>query len=191
MNIAIISGTHQQNGQSTRIGRFVSDTLTTQGHTATLFEAKNLPLWDESMWGGEGTSAAEWQKIQPTLQKAEAFIILAPEYNGTVPAALKNFFHHLSINEAAHKPALLISVVASVNGAYPIAELRTTASKNNKLVFIPDHLIIRNAETALTEDTKDTYINDRLNYSLDVLLKYAAALKTLDIQIPEDYTFGM
>lgn len=192
MHISLISGSMKKDGgQSTRIANIISDQLKEQGHTTHIVEARNLPLWDESMWGSDGDTAKIWQTMQPDLQKSDAFILLAPEYNGTAPAALKNFLHCLSGKEAAHKPALLIAVSAGQNGSYPIAELRATASKNNKLVFIPDHLIIRNAETALTEKG-DPITQERLTYSLNVLTQYAEAMKPLyKIQTPDAYKFGM
>jgi len=198
MNITLISGSMKEHGQSSRIAGVIAEQLKNQGHSIHIIEAKNLPYWDESMWGKDGQTAKIWAPMSETLQKSEAFIVLAPEYNGTVPAALKNFFHCLSGKEAAHKPALLIAVSAGQNGSYPIAELRATASKNNKLVFIPDHLIVRNAENVLRDDVAaehqdaHDYIQARLTYSLDVLTQYAAAMQPLcDIDIPDTYKFGM
>ncbi len=192
MHIALISGSMKTNGgESTRIAGVIAKQLAPK-HQTTLVEAKDIPLWDESMWGQDGKTVKTWAPISEKLQTADAFIILAPEYNGTAPAALKNFFHCLSSKETAHKPALLIGVSAGQNGSYPIAELRATAAKNNKLVFIPDHLIIRDAEKVFTENHDSTYIKDRLTYSLDVLTQYATAMKPLrEIDIPDAYKFGM
>lgn len=197
-HIALISGSMKANGESTRIAAVLAEKLHAQDCTTDIIEAKHIPLWDESMWGQEGQTAKVWAPISEQLQKANAFIILAPEYNGTVPAALKNFFHCLSGKEAAHKPALLVSVSGGANGSYPIAELRATASKNNKLVFIPDHVIVRSASHVLRDDApaehKEThnYINARTDYSLDVLLQYTKAMANLSsINIPDFYKYGM
>lgn len=199
MNITLISGSMKADGgQSTRIAGIIAAQLEADNHTTHHIEARQIPNWDESMWGieakeNQNPAAKIWAPLSEKLQKSDALIILAPEYNGTVPAALKNFFHCLSAKEAAHKATLLISVSASeTNGSYPIAELRATASKNNKLVFIPDHLIIRNAEKVFTPDHDNTYISDRLTYSLKMLTHYAEALKPLQTQeIPNSYKFGM
>lgn len=199
--IAIISGSMRQEGESTRIAHVLENKLNNNGHDAFVVEAKDLPAWDEGMWGAEGLNSKWgeiWGPLSQNLKDVDGFILLAPEYNGTAPAALKNFLHCLSVNEAAHKPALLIGVSGSINGAYPIAELRATASKNNKLIFMPDHLVIRNAAEVLKDDIKpefeetNTYINERVDYSLDVLIHYAEATQSLrHIKIPDAYKFGM
>jgi hypothetical protein len=55
--------------------------------------------------------------------------------------------------------------------------------KNNRICYIPEHVIIRNVESVLNEDASannesaDTYFRDRIQWTLDVLLSYAAALK--------------
>ncbi len=89
--------------------------------------------------------------------------------------------------EIGHKPVLLVSVVNGISGAYPIAELCMNAFSNNKLVAIPDHLIIRNVEEILNShdiETKqitarDKSISHRIGYSLHTLHHYSQALKNL------------
>ena len=71
-----------------------------------------------------------------------------------VPAKLKNFLLYCSKDELAHKPALLVSVSAGLGGSYPIAELRISSYKNNRLCYLPENVIIRNIETFLNDKNK-------------------------------------
>lgn len=79
-----------------------------------------------------------------------------------------------------------------------MAELRSSSYKNNRLVYIPDHVIVRNVESVLSreepESDRDTSIRERIQYSLNMLIEYAQAL----IQVREsgtinhkDFPFGM
>ena len=96
---------------------------------------------------------------------------------------LKNLL--LMANQAytAHKPAMLVSVVAGINGAYPLAELRMNGFKNNKIVATPDHVIIRHVGDMLNPDVAKEDMNEfddltrqRIEYSLISLRQYADAL---------------
>ena len=73
-------------------------------------------------------------------------MVIAPEWHGQVPAGLKNFFLICGRAEVGHKPALITTVSSGDGGAYPVAELRMSSYKNNRICYIPEQLIIRNVE---------------------------------------------
>lgn len=110
-------------------------------------------------------------------------MIITPEWHGQVPAGLKNFFLLFGKAELGHKPALIVSISSGVGGSYPVAELRMSSYKNNRLCYIPDHVIIRDVESILNEDESkndehsDSYIRERLQWTLNILKEYATALK--------------
>jgi NAD(P)H-dependent FMN reductase len=205
MKIAIISGSHRPSGQSGRIADFLAsrvESLKTEAQTYVLKLTHDmLPLWDESMWGQEGQAKEAYAPIAKELQSCDAAIVIAPEYNGTAPAALKNFFHYASGNDLGHKAGLLVGVSGSINGAYPIAEMRSHSSKNCKICYMPDHLVVRHAAEVLKDDVKDdfkeddAYMRERIDYTLNVFFEYAEALNKVresDVvkNTPQKYAFG-
>ena len=78
---------------------------------------------------------------------------------------------------------LFFAVSSADGGSYPVAELRMSSYKNNRILYIPEHIIVRNVESVLNEnpadndESPDNYFRERINWSLDVLLAYAEALK--------------
>ena len=74
-----------------------------------------------------------------------------------------------------------------------------SSSKNNRICWIPDHLIIRNVKACFnsptpTEDKDDTYIQARFAHSLNLLLQYAVGLSGVRESAVADYKsypFGM
>ena len=188
MKISIISGSHRQNSQSIKVGKHIEKTLIETGlsdDTYLLSLAGNpLPLWDESIWEGNEDWKRILNPISEELESSDGFVIIAPEYHGQVPAALKNFFLMWK-NQLSHKPALIVGVSSGDGGSYPVAELRMSSYKNNRICYLPEHLIIRNVESVLNEDQEknnaetDSYFRERIQWCLGMLNEYSKALKVV------------
>lgn len=189
MKISIISGSHRNPSQSEKVARYLEKTLGSDFDDIDpwLYSLGDnpLPLWDQTIWEDN----EEWnQRLAPLkkqLSDSDGFIFVAPEWHGQVPAGLKNFFLLFNRFELGHKPALIVTVSSVDGGAYPVAELRMSSYKNNRVCFIPEHLILRNVESILNEDAKDnnesadSYFKERINWSLGILRGYAVALKSM------------
>ena len=187
MKISIISGSHRRQAQSLKIARFIEKTLREKAlaDETWLFSLSGnpLPLWDEGIWEGD----PKWQElltpISAELASSDGFVIIAPEWHGQVPSGLKNFFLVWGKGELAHKPALIVTVSSADGGAYPVAELRMSSYKNNRICYIPEHVIVRNCEQVLNDDPAqnnpdaDAYFRDRIAWALGILREYAVALK--------------
>src|SRR5210317_886952 len=87
--------------------------------------------------------------------------------------------------ELGHKPALITAVSSGDGGSYPVAELRMSSYKNNRLCYIPEQLILRNVESILNENPEDnnqqadSYFRERIQWALGILKGYAVALKSM------------
>jgi len=187
MKIGIISGSHRNPSQSEKVARYMQQQLTDSDVDSWLFTLADnpLPLWDQSIWDND----AEWNKLLDPLKKelseCDGFIVIAPEWHGQVPAGLKNFFLMFSRFELGHKPAMIVAVSSGDGGAYPIAELRMSSYKNNRICYIPEHIIFRNVEKILNENLADNdeladgYFRERIDWTLGILQGYSKALKTM------------
>lgn len=188
MKISIISGSHRKHGQSLKVARYVQQLLDKglSDESWLLSLAGNpLPLWDEGVWDGDPEWEARLNPMRKHLAASDGFVIISPEYHGQAPAALKNFFLLFGKAQLGHKPALIISVSSGRGGSYPVAELRMSSYKNSRIVYIPDHVIVRDVENVLNEDAKDndapsdSYYRERIQWSLGILREYAQALKAV------------
>jgi NAD(P)H-dependent FMN reductase len=185
MKIGIIVGSHRAKSQSAKIADVIRMELTEPALVASVFNldlaTKKLPLWDEGVWSGDPEWKKIWEPIATELKACDGFVVISPEYHGMVPSALKNFFLLAGKDELGHKPGLIVAVSSARGGSYPVAELRLSSYKNSRINWIPEHLIVRNAEQvlnggkAVSED--DQFIRDRLQYCLKLLLEYSKALK--------------
>ena len=62
---------------------------------------------------------------------------------------VKNFLLNCTADEVGHKPALIVTVSATRGGSYPVAELRMSGYKNNRLTWLPEHVIVQHVEQNL------------------------------------------
>ena len=185
MNLVIISASQRTQSQSVKVAQYIAKSVSGY-ENVTHFELcqYNLPLWDGSQ-AAKSAEQSDWPLLNEQISQADAFIMITPEWSGMASPLLKNVLLMCSGQNTAHKPVLLVAISGGISGAYPIAELRMNAFKNNKLVAIPDHLVIRNVEEVLNSDNeselseRDSNIRNRIGYSLHVLFHYSETLSVL------------
>lgn len=198
MKITIISGSHRNPSQSGKVARHIEQTLQAEhpGMDTWLYTLADnpLPLWDQTLWEDSADWNARLAPLKEALSSSDGFVIVAPEWHGQVPAGLKNFFLLFNRFEMGHKPALIVTVSSADGGAYPVAELRMSSYKNNRLCYIPEHVIVRNVEKVLNDrpadndSGADAYFRERISWALGILAGYAEALKPMreTVQIHHD-----
>ncbi len=201
MRVQIISGSQRVPSQSRKVAEYLRKRIEKEGlfeETELLDLGENpLPFWDQGVWKG----TPEWKKILTPLldqmKKADAYILVVPEWNGMATPAVKNLTLFLGEQISGHKPVLLVSVSSGISGQYPISDLRVSGYKNTKWVYIPDHLVIRFVNDVMNEeepvDDKDRAIRERAGYSLRELKLYAEALRHVrnKIEFTDKFKYGM
>ena len=154
-----------------------------------------MPLWSPDKKNGKGVWGETWNSISKNLESSDGFILVVPEYGGMATPAAKNIFLLCGNGEFSHKPGLIVSVSSGNGGAYPIAELRSSSYKNTHIMWIPENIIIRNVEEfnpgSHGKNIPD-WLDDRIDYVLNLLLAYASNMKPLRTIINrKDFGNGM
>ncbi len=177
----IISGSTRAGSQSGKVARYLQAELGALGAgEVSLFDLASHPLqqWHEGFWS-ETPPDPNWTAMSAVLEVSDAFVLVAPEWNGMAPPALMNLFL-LAGGELAHKPALIVTVSAGPGGAYPVAELRAYGYKNTQICYIPEQVVVRNVKAMLNDaepaSERDRRLRDRITYGLQVLGAYAEGL---------------
>ena len=150
MKFFILSGSHRQEAQTLKVAKYIQGVLTREhpGAEAHLYSLSGnpLPLWDETTGGAPDEL---WDPISAELKAADALVVVTPEWSGMATPGVKNFLLNCTAGEIGHKPGLIVTVSATRGGSYPVAELRMSGYKNNRLCWIPEHVIIHHAEQNL------------------------------------------
>ena len=186
MKISIISASHRTISQSKRISALLNKNLLTIKSELDIYSLdlaeEPIPLWSPDKKNGEGIWGKTWNSISENLKNSDGFILVVPEYGGMATPAAKNIFLLCGNGEFAHKPGLIVSVSSGNGGAYPISELRSSSYKNTHIMWIPENIIIRNVEQfvpgAHGKDIPE-WIDDRIDYVLELFLAYASNMKPL------------
>jgi NAD(P)H-dependent FMN reductase len=197
VKIMIISGSHRNPSQSEKVARHIEKTLQQEhGVDTWLYTLADnpLPLWDQSLWENNPEWNERLAPIKQQLTTSDGFVIVTPEWHGQVPSGLKNFFLLFNRFELGHKPAMIVAVSSADGGSYPVAELRMSSYKNNRICYIPEHVIVRSVEKVLNEEAEDNnqeadgYFRERISWSLGILKAYAEAMKPMreSVQIHHD-----
>lgn len=184
MKFFILSGSHRKESQSLKVAHYLKRVLETEHKGAEVhlcsLSGNPVPLWDEEHGGAPD---ALWDPISAQLQAADALIIVCPEWSGMATPGVKNFLLNCTAGEVGHKPALIVAVSAGRGGSYPVSELRMSGYKNNRLAWLPEHLIVQGVEGILNEPDgtaglakDDAFIRQRARYALKLLAEYAKAL---------------
>ena len=189
MKIGIISGSHRNPSQSEKVARHIEKQLAgkfddLEPWVFTLAD-NPIPLWEQSIWDNDPVWDERLADLKQQLSDSDGFVIVSPEWHGQVPAGLKNFFLMFNRFQLGHKPALIVTVSSGDGGAYPVAELRMSSYKNNRICYLPEHVILRNVESILNEDpadnneSADSYFRERIDWALGILRGYSIALKAM------------
>lgn len=202
MKFTIVSGSTRVNPQSRKVAQYVEHSVKTNLNVDTYLldlAVANLKYWDETFWSDYKNFDPAWNIAREELNASDAIIVVCPEWNGMAPPAVKNFFHLATKGELANKPGLIITVSSSINGVYPLVELRASSYKNTFINYIPQHVIVRNVEKVLNsfvsiESDADKETRDRIDYTLKVLNEYAKALvavRNSEVILKNPYPYGM
>lgn len=199
MKISVISTSHRKNSESKRISKIFSDLIfelnsSIECFSLDMFEL-NIPLWTSEKKENSNFWDNKVKQISSELNSSDGFVFVVPEYGGMATPNSKNFFLIFNNGEVFHKPGLIVSISSGNGGAYPISELRSSSYKNSHIMWIPENIIIRNVEQFLPGNHGNlipVWIDDRINYSCNLLLKYAEYLKPIQKFINrKDFANGM
>jgi NAD(P)H-dependent FMN reductase len=203
MKFTIVSGSTRVNPQSRKVAKYVEHSIKANLVDVDTYlldlSVANLKYWDETFWSDYENFDPAWNIARKELNTSDAVVIVCPEWNGMIPPAVKNFFHLCTKGELANKPGLIVTVSSSVNGVYPVIELRANTYKNTFITYIPQHVIVRNVGQVLNnfesiESDEDKIIRERLDYTLRILNEYAKALvmvRKSEVIQKNPYPYGM
>lgn len=131
LHIAIISGSVRTGRKSHNVAKYFNDYIARQNlATAEILDLKefNFPIMEERLINLTNPSS-QVKIFSEKIIKADAVILISPEYNGGYPASVKNAIDVL-VKEWYHKPIGLVGVSSGNFGAISaVAQLQSVLLK--------------------------------------------------------------
>lgn len=125
--------------------------------TLSTVEIGDLPFYDPDLDGDN--APASWKRLRAEINGADAVVFVTPEYNRSIPAALKNALDVASrpYGQGAWngKPALVVSLTPGAMGGFGAAQhLRQILVVVNALAMAQPEAYIGGADKLLDADGK-------------------------------------
>lgn len=162
--IGVFVGSLRKGSYSKSVAKAVSAMLP-EGFEARLIELGDLPLYNEDL-DSAGNVPAAWNRFRNEAKEVDGFLFVTPEYNRSVPAALKNA---LDVGSRPYgqsvwdgKPGAIISVTPGGLGAFGSNHhLRQSMTFLNVLMLQQPEAYISNIAASVDEQGNIT--NGELN----------------------------
>lgn len=152
VHIAVISGTNRAGSQTLRLSRHIAGRLIDHpGVSAVVIDLQQLPT-DLLAPEAYATKPAGFQPFADAVLRADGLLVVAPEYNGGMPGALKLFIDMLPFPVAfERRPVAFVGLSSGRWGALrPVEQLQGVFGYRNALMF-PDRVFIPGVGAELDE----------------------------------------
>jgi len=173
LNIPVILGSVREGRRSIAAANFMVEKIKALGHETQLVDFKELPLpfYDAPVMPVQMRGKYPYPNVQTWSEiayKADAYVIVTPEYNHGYPAVLKNALDWLYL-EFDHKPVGLVGVSdGSVAGARVIEHLRPIMENFSMFAIRETIMFARIPEVF---DAEGKLLDESYNKKADGLLK--------------------
>jgi NAD(P)H-dependent FMN reductase len=181
LNTAVIYGSVRSARRGINAARFVARELQARDHDVTIVDAAqyDLPMLDRMYKEFDpGKAPTDMQAVADILDAADGFVIVAGEYNHSVPPALKNLLDHYQ-KEYLYKPSAIVTYSAGpFGGVRGLVNLRGILAELGS-PSIPSSMPVSRIQSAF--DNEGNALDERYEKSvvqfLDEYEWYARALQ--------------
>lgn len=139
----IISGTNRLGSRTLTLSRYIQKLYREEGEDVELIDLTKVGL--ERL----GAEAEYGDKMPPVMREAVAkinqadgLIVVCPEYNGSMPGALKYFIDHWKYPESYEfRPVALVGLGARFGGLRPVEHLQGVFGFRNAFIY-PERVFV-------------------------------------------------
>jgi len=166
--ILIISGTNRPNSKTLKIAKCYQQLLNRKSIESEIFSLSDLPsnILETDLYGKRSTA---FEPIQQKVSQADMFIFVAPEYNGSIPGALKLFIDCCTFPISFyHKKVALVGLSSGRYGNLRGIDHLTGICHYLRMHVLPLKIFLPNVQQELNENgelfKEDTlqFINEQI-----------------------------
>jgi NAD(P)H-dependent FMN reductase len=178
-------GTNRPKSRSLQVAKIVEELFQQEQQACELIELEKIPL---SALKGKHYSEEkpeEAASVIESLNESEGFFIICPEYNGSMPGALKYFIDFWSYPETFQsRPVAFIGLGGRFGGLRPVEHLQQVFGYRNAYVF-PERIFITNVWNVLKDNTiTDENLFALMQTQVKNYCRFVNALQRADLTAP-------
>lgn len=177
--IHILVGTNRPQSRSAQIAEIIKPYYEAGGQEVTIMNLADIGL-DELRNESYGeTKPEKINKAVDELLHTEGLVVVVPEYNGSMPGALKYFIDHWKYPDSfEHRPVAFIGLGGIFGGLRPVEHLQQVFGYRNAFVF-PDRIFLQNIWGILKEgQIQDEQLSQLLAKQALDFCRFIKALKS-------------
>lgn len=141
----IISGTNRPESRTRQISNIIQKLYAEQGEKVEILDLTDLPFGELTgkHYSGKGLHL-DWETAVRKITEAEGLVFVVPEYNGSMPGALKYFIDHWKYPESFEcRPVCFVGLGGLFGGLRPIEHLQQVMAYRNAYQF-PRRIFLMN-----------------------------------------------
>lgn len=176
--IYVISGTNRPQSRTVQVAKNIVKLLSAYTKNVELIDLAQLPF-DQLTGHQYGGQLPE--DIQASINKidtSDGLVIVSPEYNGSMPGALKYFIDHWSYPKSfEYRPVAFVGLGFRWGGLRPVEHLQQVFGYRNAYVF-PERVFLTNITNVLKDgQIVDHTITELLDKQARGFVRFIKGLK--------------
>lgn len=176
----IISGTNRPDSRTLEVAKIMERLYIKKKQPVEILDLNTIGLENlNSSHYGETKKPESIQQAIEKVNSAEGLVVVCPEYNGSMPGALKLFIDHWAYPLSfEHRAVSFVGLGGRWGGLRPVEHLQQVFGYRNSFQY-PDRVFITNVWDVLKNGTiKDKTINTLLESQVDGFIRFTAGLKS-------------
>lgn len=176
--IEIISGTDRKGSSTLKICNLLHQDYKNLGEPSEILDLSEFDFANiihANYKGAKGDMATAVDRVTA----ADALVVVAPEYNGSFPGALKFFMDYWKYPDTYEsRPVAFVGLGARWGGLRPVEHLQQIFGYRNAYVF-PNRVFISNVMTVFKDGKiQDPLVDDLLKIQSKEFIRFIRALKS-------------
>ena len=179
--IEVISGTNRPGSNSLKVAKIIEGKYKKLGVKVNLLDLCDLPL---SLFNGESyeKKPKDFESYSQRILKSKGLHVVAPEYNGSYPGALKYFIDHLPFPESFEHRCVSFTGVASGiwGGLRSVEQLQGVFGYRNAFIspertFLSSiHKKLNQSGTEITDEFMNGLLDDQIKKFVNFVQKLSS-----------------
>jgi len=159
----IVTATTRKESLTLQIAKIVQDIYKHLQEDVDILDLKEVPFSKVIESPYQTESISDMKQYLDRVAKAEALILICPEYNGGLPGLIKHFIDHWHYPESfVFKPVCLIGLGGKFGALRPVEQLQNILLYRHSFIF-PVRVFIQNVQSLFKNgELQDDFIQKLL-----------------------------